>query len=286
LHEIIHMSIHELFQKTEINLHPKLDSVIKKIPDDISLFKNMIVYGPEHSGKYSQSLRIISKFSPSSLKYEKKLTVASKDMKESFILKMSDIHYEIDMFLLMFNSKLIWHTIYQHIIDIISLQKNKHGIILCKNFHSIHNDLLDVFYSYMQTNFLPVKINFILITEELSFIHHNIINCCDVLNVPKPYKVNIMKCNKVKTDIEFEKQIVEDIWKNMKPSNFVALRNSLYNIFIYQLNIYLCIWILYKKMAKKDDKMFQHLITFFHGYNNNYRHIYHLELFIYNCLNI
>jgi hypothetical protein len=281
------MSIHELFHKTEINLHPKLDSIIKKIPNDIVSFKNIIVYGPEHAGKYSQSLRIISKFSPSSLKYEKKLTIASKDMKESFVLKMSDIHYEIDMFLLLFNSKLIWHTIYQHIIDIISLQKVKHGIILCKNFHTIHNDLLDVFYSYMQTNFLPVKINFIILTEELSFIPYNIINCCDVLHVPKPYKINITKSNKVKTDVEFEKQIVEDIWKNMKPSNFVALRNSLYNIFIYQLNIYLCIWILYKKMPKKDStKMFQYLITFFHGYNNNYRHIYHIELFIYNCLNI
>ena len=281
------MLIHELFHKTEINLHPKLDSIIKKIPSDIVSFKNIIVYGPEHAGKYSQSLRIISKFSPSSLKYEKKLTIASKEMKESFVLKMSDIHYEIDMFLLLFNSKLIWHTIYQHIIDIISLQKVKHGIILCKNFHTIHNDLLDVFYSYMQTNFIPVKINFILITEELSFIPYNIINCCDVLHVPKPYKINITKCNKVKTDVEFEKQIVEDIWKNMKPSNFVALRNSLYNIFIYQLNIYLCIWILYKKMPKKDStKMFQYLITFFHGYNNNYRHIYHIELFIYNCLNI
>ena len=281
------MSIHELFHKTEINLHPKLDSIIKKIPNDIVSFKNIIVYGPEHAGKYSQSLRVISKFSPSSLKYEKKLTIASKDMKESFVLKMSDIHYEIDMFLLLFNSKLIWHTIYQHIIDIISLQKVKHGIILCKNFHTIHNDLLDVFYSYMQTNFLPVKINFILLTEELSFIPYNIINCCDVLHVPKPYKINITKSNKVKTDVEFEKQIVEDIWKNMKPSNFVALRNSLYNIFIYQLNIYLCIWILYKKMPKKDStKIFQYLITFFHGYNNNYRHIYHIELFIYNCLNI
>lgn len=282
------MSIYELFNKTEINLHPKLDSIIKQIPNNISSFKNIIVYGPENSGKYSQTLRIISKFSASSLKYEKKLTITAKDLRESFVLKMSDMHYEIDMFLLMFNSKLIWHTIYQHIVDIISLQKIKHGIILCKNFHMIHNDLLDVFYSYMQTNFTPVKLHFILITEELSFIPHNIINCCDVLHVPKPYKINITKCNKIKTNVEFENQVVETIWKSIEnPTNFVATRNSLYNIFIYQLNVYVCIWILCKKMQKKDsNKMFQNLMTFFHGYNNNYRHIYHIELFIYNCLNI
>jgi Cdc6-like AAA superfamily ATPase len=282
------MSIYELFNKTEINLHPKLDSIIKQIPNNISSFKNIIVYGPENSGKYSQTLRIISKFSASSLKYEKKLTITAKDLRESFVLKMSDVHYEIDMFLLMFNSKLIWHTIYQHIVDIISLQKIKHGIILCKNFHVIHNDLLDVFYSYMQTNFTPVKLHFILITEELSFIPHNIINCCDVLHVPKPYKINIIKCNKIKTNVEFENQVVETIWKSMEnPTNFVATRNALYNIFIYQLNVHVCIWILCKKMQKKDsNKMFQNLMTFFHGYNNNYRHIYHIELFIYNCLNI
>lgn len=280
------MSIYEVFHKTEINLHPKLDAIIKTIPNNISSFKNMILYGPEQCGKYSQSLRIISKFSPSSLKYEKKLTVSSKDMRESFVLKMSDIHYEIDMFLLLFNSKLIWHAIYQHIIDIISLQKVKHGIILCKNFHMIHNDLLDVFYSYMQKNFIPVKIHFILITEELSFIPYNIVNCCEVLHIPKPYKVNIAKCNKVRSEFVFENQIVENIFKNMNtPSNFVAVRNSLYNIFIYQLNIYFCLWILCKKMKKKElDKMFQNLTSFFHGYNNNYRHIYHIELFIYNCL--
>lgn len=274
------MTMYELINKP--NLHPKLDSVITRISNS-----NVIVYGPEHCGKYTQSLRIISKFSPSSLKYEKKLTITSKDLRESFILKMSDVHYEIDMFLLMFNSKILWHTIYQHIIDIISLQKTKHGIILCKNFHSIHNDLLDVFYSYMQTNFLPIKISFILLTEELSFIPYNIVSCCEVLHVPKPYKVNITKCNKIKKEVEFEKQIIENISKNMNtPTNFVGMRNSLYNIFIYQLNIYTCIWLLYNKMQKKDpNKMFQFLISFFHGYNNNYRHIYHLELFIYNCIN-
>jgi len=277
--------MHEFLHKSE--LHPKLNSHIKSIPNDIGMFRNIIIYGPEHSGKYTQALRIISKFSQSGLKYEKKLTITSKELREAFILKISDIHYEIDMFLLNCNSKIIWHNIYQHIIDIISLQKVKYGIILCKNFHSIHNDLLDIFYSYMQTDFNSVKIHFVLITEELSFIPCNIIDCCEVLNIPKPYKANMVKCNKQQSSIQFEKQIVENIITTLKEPNFVTIRNSLYDIFIYQLNVHLCIWMLYKRMQKEDsNKMFHILLIFFHGYNNNYRHIYHIELFIYNCLNI
>ena len=275
--------MHEYLHKTE--LHPKLNTLV--IPDKIELFRNIIIYGPEHSGKYTQALRIISKFSQSSLKYEKKLTITCKELREAFILKISDIHYEIDMFLLNCNSKIIWHNIYQHIVDIISLQKVKYGIILCKNFHCIHNDLLDIFYSYMQTDFNSVKIHFVLITEELSFIPCNIVDCSEVLNIPKPYKANIIKCNKQQLGIQFEKQIVENILSTIKEPDFVAIRNSLYDIFIYQLNVHLCIWLLCKGMQKKDsNKMFHNLLIFFHGYNNNYRHIYHIELFIYNCLNI
>lgn len=271
--------MHEFLQKTE--LHPKLSSVI-----NIDSFKNIIVYGREHAGKYTIALRIISNFSPSKLKYEKKLTIASKELRESFILKISDIHYEIDMFLLNCNSKIIWHNIYQHIVDIISLQKVKYGIILCKNFHCIHNDLLDIFYSYMQSDFSSVKIHFVLITEEISFIPCNIVDCCEVLNIPKPYKANIIKCNKPQMSTQFEKQTIDTIIKTIETQNFVAIRNSLYDIFIYQLNVHLCIWLLCKKMQKKDlNKMFHILLTFFHGYNNNYRHIYHIELFIYSCLN-
>ena len=68
-----------------------------------------------------------------------------------YYLKISDIHYEIDMSLLGCNSKLLWHEIYNQIIDIITAKPNKQGIILCKYFHEIHNELLEIFYSYMQT---------------------------------------------------------------------------------------------------------------------------------------
>jgi hypothetical protein len=255
------------------NLHPKINKVIKTFPSDIKNFKNFIIYGPENTGKYSQALHIISKYSPSKLKYEKRVVISSKELKdEPYFLKMSDIHFEVDMFLLGCNSKNLWFIIYQHITDII-LQKSKYGIILCKNFHLIHNELLDVFYSYMQTNFSPIQIYFVILTEELSFIPNSITECCEILHIPKPYKVNNDKCERVIIANDMHSQVLNDVIANM--GEFTKLRNSLYNIFIYQLNIYSCLWFIFKKLKKGT---LQDFLTFFHGYNNNYRHIYHLEL--------
>jgi hypothetical protein len=119
-----------------LNLHPKLDKVFKKFPNSIQDFKNIIFYGPSGIGKYTQMLKCIKRYSPSELKYEKKISINFN--KVQYFLKISDIHYEVDMSLLGCNSKLIWHEVYQQIIDIISAKIDKSGIIVCKNFLIIH----------------------------------------------------------------------------------------------------------------------------------------------------
>ena len=70
----------------------------------------------------------------------KKITILFN--KQPFYIKISDIHFEIDMALLGCNAKLLWNDIFNHIIDIISTSKHKKGIIVCKNFHEIHSELL------------------------------------------------------------------------------------------------------------------------------------------------
>ena len=272
----------------KVNLHPKIKKLIDKFPINIENFKNVIIYGPENSGKYSQALSIVNKYSTTKLKYEKKVCVTSKDHKDdTYILKMSDIHFEIDMFLLSCNAKILWHSIFNHILDIILTKKIKQGIILCKNFHLIQNELLDIFYSYMQLQFTSVKVHFIFITEELSFIPSNIIDSCEILHIQTPYKSNLIKCKKKEQTPNLETNVINNILKNTKTIDYIKLRNSLYNIFIYQLNIYNCLWVIYKNMGQKDvDLSFKYLLMFFHGYNNNYRHIYHLELLIHQLSTI
>ena len=81
--------------------------------------------------------------------------------------------------------------IFNQIIDIISVKQVKVGIILCKNFHLIHSELLDIFYSYIQHfnhSQANISIKFILMTEHISFLPNKILNICQILNIGSPCK--------------------------------------------------------------------------------------------------
>ena len=190
------------------NLHPKLEKIYKKFPETLQELKNVIIYGPSGVGKYTQMLKSIKKYSPSELKYDKKISVTFN--KQPYFFKISDIHYEIDMSLLGCHSKLLWHDIYQQILDILSAKNNKTGIIVCKDFHNIHSELLENFYSYMQdNNSLSVNIKYILLTEVASFIPDSILNCCEIINISRPTKMAYTKCSNQKfpNDIQLEQII-------------------------------------------------------------------------------
>jgi hypothetical protein len=171
----------------QYNIHPELVGTRKSFPKKLSQFGNIILYGPPGVGKYSQALHFIKQYSPSELKYEKKMTMQND--KQSYIYRISDIHYEIDMGLLGCNSKSIWHETFSQIVDIVSIKSDKNGIIICKNFQGIHNELLDIFYSYMQQYNHPhlnIHIKFILLTEHVSFLPNCILDSCRIISVKRP----------------------------------------------------------------------------------------------------
>jgi len=322
------MKIHEthfdnyIQSYNENSLHPQLSKVYKNFPEKLSNLKNLIFYGPNGVGKYTQMLASIKKYSPSELKYEKKLSITYN--KNTYFFKISDIHYEVDMSLIGCYSKMLWNDIYNQIIDILLAKQEKSGIIVCKYFHEIHSELLEIFYSYMQTlNTRNIDLKFIIITEELSFIPDNIINCCYLIKVPRPTKTTYNKCLKIKLDKtqktpqitniknikELKNQIIninevicnriiEFILSSDKEEfNFLKMRENLYDIFIYNLNPYECVWIILNKLISMNKihalNMTDILIKtyiFLQYYNNNYRPIYHFENFItfltMNALNI
>jgi hypothetical protein len=277
---------------------------------------NLIFYGPGGIGKYSQMLYAIKKYSHSELKYEKKISIVFN--KDVYYYKISDIHYEVDMSLLGCNSKLLWHEIYQQLVDIISAKTEKSGIIVCKEFHNIHSELLENFYSYMQNNNdSSINIKFILLTEELSFIPDNVLNCCEVINMARPTKIAYEKCckNKIPAELKIEnitniknlhvninelmyphKIICNKILKEMIDINnlkFLKFRDYLYDIFIYNLDITDCIWyiletLINQKRIKRDNLSGVLLKTysFLKFYNNNYRPIYHLESYLFYLISI
>lgn len=171
------------------NIHKELIPLINRFPQQIENFDNMIVYGPSGVGKYSQVLYFLKKYSPTSMKYQ--TTISIENDKKKYNYNISDIHYEVDMALLGCNSKVLWHIIYQNILDIVSLKPCKVGIIVCKNFHLIHGELLEIFYSYIQqynNPYLSIKIKFVLITENIGFIPENILNISYILPVKRPTK--------------------------------------------------------------------------------------------------
>jgi len=274
------------------NLHPKMDKIFCKFPKKITDFHNVIFYGPSGTGKYTQMLKSIKQYSPSELKYEKKISVTYN--KQPFFFKISDIHYEIDMSLLGCNSKLLWHEIYLQIIDIISAKTEKSGIILCKYFHEIHSELLENFYSYMQQNVQSIDLKYILISESLSFIPDSILNCCEIIHVPRPSKTTYNKCLKTKMEsginlapasnivlaanppiitdasninnikglqctatniVEPHKFICDKIIAAMimvEDLKMLKFRDLMYDIFIYNLNITDCIWYILTHLNNKN----------------------------------
>lgn len=299
------------------NIHKKLDLVYKRFPSQLSEFKSLIFYGPEGVGKYTQSLRAIIRYSPSNLKYEKKISITHPTNKQqNFNFKISDIHFEIDMALLGCNSKILWNEIYNTICDIIAAKSDHMGVILCKNFSSIHSDLLESFYSYMQNiKSQLIDLKFIILTDQISFIPNSIISCCEIIPVSRPTKTNykkisdkgscgdIMHINNIKAlhagitqlnqphKIICDKIICDII--NIQQLKFAGFRDKLYDIFIYNLNIYECIWYIIVNLFNENhipsSQLSNVLIktyTFFKYYNNNYRPIYHLESFIFHLVSI
>jgi hypothetical protein len=300
----------------KINIHPRLEKVYSHFPCSIDKLGNLIFYGPSGVGKYSQMLYSIKKYSHSELKYEKKLSLVFN--KDVYFFKISDIHYEIDMSLLGCNSKLLWHDIYLQIVDIISAKTEKSGIIVCKDFHNIHSELLENFYSYMQDNNASnINIKFILLTEELSFIPDNIMNCCEIISVARPSKIAYAKCSKQKLPNELKLETITNIKNlhvnitdlmcpykiicdkiikemvNIDTLKFLKFRDYLYDIFIYNLDITDCIWyiltslITQKHINKKTiSSILLKTYIFLKYYNNNYRPIYHLESYLFYLTSI
>ena len=297
-------------ENNRVNLHPKLDKIYEKFPKTLHKLKNIIFFGPNGVGKYTQMLKSIKKYSPTDLKYEKKISLTYN--KQQYFFKISDIHYEIDMSLLGCNSKLLWHEIYQQIIDILSAKTDKSGIIVCKYFHDIHSELLENFYSYMQqNNDTSIDLKFIIITEEISFIPDNIINCCERINISRPTKTSYVKCIKTKlptklnpeniTNIKILHVYNEDLMLqyriicnkiiknliNVNEIQFLKFRDILYDIFIYNLDVSDCIWYIIYSLVEQEKIKSEHLSNilirtycFFQYYNNNYRPIYHVESYL------
>lgn len=277
-------------------LHPKIMSL--PFPS-IQQFQHLILYGPQGIGKYTKMLSIVKRYSSSQLKCEKRLQINTTP---PFYIKISDIHYEVDMDLLGCNSKPLWNEIHAHIHEVIqSKYSDKHGIIVCKNFHKINHELLDIFYSYMQSD-----VKYIFLTEAVSFLPVNILSKCKILPMSRPSTDMYHQCLDVpippivyniksvlhqRMDINPSKTICTKILNAIVSLQFTMseLREDLYTILIFDLGVEKIIWHLITTLQATHTQrlsMVKETIQFLQYYNNNYRPIYHLEKYIYGLIAI
>ncbi len=231
------------------------------------------------------------------------------------MIRMSDMHFEIEMNLLGSSSKLLWIQILNTIQDIVTVTESKKSFIICKNFHAISSEILDIFQSYLNPIDNQIQLKFILLTEQVSFIPTNIValfetirfpliysQCEEMCSLQKYVESNIDDTNLVhhkvyeqyanssmKINIEPYKDVIkENIYEcitNFKVSDALDLRNHIYDIFIYNLNVYAMIWDIIKKIVlsienigyDQMDELCFFLNEVFFYYNTNYRPIFHLE---------
>ena len=288
-------------EKNTSNIYDIIDT-----PNNLSEYNNshVIYYGAKGIGKYSQALFNIQKYSPSQLQYQRKLIVNYD--KQDYIVMMSDVHFEIDMELLGCNSKTLFLEIIKNIQDIVQTRPNKIAIVLCKNFHLIHNELLDSFYSYMSQMNQTCTLLYHIITENMCFIPDNIVSICKTIqlslpsktimqkkikSLPKKYEGSTMQNLKIiqnENTIEtlehkIQKCITEQIL-NFNELNMAKFRDVIYDMLIYNIDVHECIGnivlFFFKHKYISETHYYEimvHLYKTFKQYNNNYRPIYHLE---------
>ena len=204
---------------------------------------------------------------------------------------------------------------YNHIIDIISTKQQKRGIIVCTNFDEIHWELLEIFYKYINIEYKNIQVKFIIVTKNIGFFPDDIINKCELITLPRPTKTSynkiltknisptiklhdIINIKNIKTDVSqlrdpcniIGNKLIDQII-NYNDINFITLRDNLYDLLIYNINIEETIWFIMSNLFENkyisESELFDiqnKINTFLKLYTNNYRPIFHLEkIILYLC---
>jgi len=181
---------------------------------------------------------------------------------------------------------------------------------------------------HFNTKITTIQIKFILLTEHVSFIPCNILNICEKVGIKRPVKdvyerllskkienmpsiidkipvENIINLKEMYSFSYVKKaeSLPEDVFntvcdkliqeiENYNSLNLILLRDSLYDILVYNLDMTECLWyilsyfIISKRLdSSKISDILEKSYSSLKYYNNNYRPIYHLESIIYYIIN-
>lgn len=136
---------------------------------------NYIVYGGLSHENYALACEIISEHSPSRGKFVRSLRVQFQ--KKEVLIPMGDTHFEVDIRTLGSSAKYIWTHIMQQIRDIVVLRTSPVAFVVCKNFHCISNEMLELFTSNVRETSMhdyairhrSTRIYYIVLVQNVSF---------------------------------------------------------------------------------------------------------------------
>ena len=251
----------------------KPEQFVKSLSNLFNINKHVILYGPENSGKYTQALNIVKYFSKTNLKYSRKIELELNNTKYYF--NISDIHFEIDFELLGTNQFNIWIEYIQLINSIIDTQDK--GIVICKNYHFIKDELLTIFHTFLR----DPKLKFILCSKHISYFPKQLKEKCIIHNLKKIQNI-------ISYSLQYKcicNKIIECVIS--QSNDLLLLRELIYSLFTYNFDIHECLMYIFFELIKQNyikkeqlSYLFKKHISILKYYNTNYRPIYHLELFI------
>lgn len=252
-----------------------------KIGDNIlteNSSKNFIFYSNNPLNNYYFTLSNLKLISKSDLKYSRRIAINYNG--EDVLFNISDIHFEVDFELLGVNQYNIFLTLFHHIKENMISDKNIFYIV-CLNFQEIKLELMNIFYSFMNN----VKIKFIILTKNISFICENIFHS----SLIKKIKGDII--NKSSSQEQHVNNIVKII--TSEKISLFSLREDIYTFLTLNYNIHDCFSSIIFKLVEINyvnesniNNVLKKYNDFTEKYNNNYRPIYHLESFILFLINL
>jgi len=235
------------------------------------IYMNYLIYGPSNTSKYETAKKICMEISPSKLNYSRKVELDIND--NLYYFTITDVHIEIDFEILGKNSYNVWISFYNYMCEICI---NKKYYIICKNFHYIKCELLEIFHIFLRNK----NINFIICTQHISYIP-----CI----VKKQFKIIVKNKNKsnMKTINNYKRlEPIINIIIN-KEIDYFIIREKIYDILTYNLDINEAFTEIIFKLFKQGyfeniqlSSLFKELLNIIQKYNNNYRSVYHIECFV------
>jgi len=278
------------------DFHPAVGKVRDSCSDDISQMPHLLLNGPPGVGKYTQALGFVEKYSPSDLRYEKRMEVTGG--KSTYSMRISDIHFEVDMETLGCHSRAMWSIIHGQIVDAVRAKTPPIGFIICRNFHKTHKELLEVFYYYMATP----EIRLILISEHIGFLPRRIVDRCFRIPIACP-PISRARAGGVDSDSVGKNmkgttvdrlalsrrhdplcEVLTALVSSVGPVDYTILRSKFYDVLIQQHHMPAVVWNIVKLLVRSGaisseqlPRLFKVVCRFYRLYNNNYRPIYHLE---------